>query len=231
PEKMAADAARFWKQGFAAIKVKLGQELERDVARISAIRAAIGDDAPLRVDANQGWRNADYALAVLQALAPFGIEHCEEPIPRWQFLDLAELSAKSPIPIMADESCGDAHDAERLIRLKACPMFNIKLGKTGGFYKGLQVAKLGEAAGLELQVGGFMESRLGMTAAAHLALANDAIHHCDFDTPLMFTADPVLGGIAYGPGGVIEVPEVPGLGATVDPAWLGEEAAKTAHAS
>jgi L-alanine-DL-glutamate epimerase-like enolase superfamily enzyme len=65
-----------------------------------------------------------------------------------------------------------------------------------------------------------MESRLGMTAAAHLALANDAIHHCDFDTPLMFTEDPVIGGIIYQPKGVIEVPDVPGLGAVVDEAYL-----------
>lgn len=220
PEKMAADAARFVAEGFPAIKVKLGQELEADVARIRAIRAAIGDKHPLRTDANQGWRDADYALAVLQALAPFGIEHCEEPIPRWQFLDLPRLSAASPIPIMADESCGDEHDAERLIRIKACPEFNIKLGKAGGLYKALKVARLGEAAGLRLQVGGFMESRLGMTAAAHLALANDAIHYCDFDTPLMFTEDPIEGGIRYAPRGVIEVSDEPGLGARPKAEWL-----------
>jgi L-Ala-D/L-Glu epimerase len=71
-----------------------------------------------------------------------------------------------------------------------------------------------------------MESRLGMTASAHLALTHDCIVHCDFDTPLMFTADPVTGGITYGPGGVVEVPEAPGLGAAIDEAFLkaGEKA-------
>jgi len=225
PEKMAADAWRFQQEGFPAIKVKLGQTKELDVQRIGAIRAAIGDTHPLRIDANQGWRDAAYALDVLQALAPFGIEHCEEPIPRWQYLDLAALSAQSPIPIMADESCGDPHDAERLIRLNACRQFNIKLGKAGGLKKGLEVARMAEAAGMELQVGGFMESRLGMTASAHLALANAAIHHVDFDTPLMFTADPIGGGIKYAAGGVVEVPEVPGLGASVQTAWLNEASA------
>ncbi|TCJ14004.1 dipeptide epimerase [Flaviaesturariibacter flavus] len=220
PEKMAADAARFVADGFPYIKVKLGQELERDVARIRAIRAVVPHEMPLRIDANQGWANADNAIAVLKALAPFGIEHCEEPIPRWQFMDLHRVSTESPIPIMADESCGDEHDAERLIRLKACPMFNIKLGKTGGIYKALKVAALGEAARMELQVGGFMESRLGMTAAAHLALANKAIRHVDFDTPLMFTEDPIEGGIHYGHGGLIEVPDTPGLGLRVKPEWL-----------
>lgn len=220
PEKMAADAARFKAEGFPAIKVKLGGKKEDDVARITAIREAIGTNHPLRIDANQGWGTADYAIEVLNALAPFDIEHCEEPISRYRFMDLSRVSAASPIPIMADESCGDEHDAERLIALRACPMFNIKLGKSGGFFKAKKIAELGEAAGLHMQVGGFMESRLGMTAAAHFALSNDAIHHCDFDTPLMFTEDPVIGGITYLEKGVIDVSEVPGLGAVIDEAYL-----------
>jgi L-alanine-DL-glutamate epimerase-like enolase superfamily enzyme len=220
PEKMKADAVKFKEQGFPAIKVKLGEGLEKDLARIKAIREGIGMDHPLRIDANQGWQTADNAIAVLQALGQFNIEHCEEPILRWRFMELNKVSEASPIPIMADESCGDEHDAERLIRLKACAMFNIKLGKSSGFNKGLQIANLGAAAGMHMQVGGFMESRLGMTAAAHLALANDHIHHCDFDTPLMFTEDPVIGGINYLDRGVINVPDTPGLGAVIDEAWL-----------
>ena len=99
-------------------------------------------------------------------------------------------------------------------------MFNIKLGKSSGFLKALKIIELASASNIELQIGGFMESRLGMTAAAHLALTNDAIHHCDFDTPLMFTADPVVGGIVYKDNGVIEVPDVPGLGASIDKSFL-----------
>ena len=220
PDKMRADAVRFQQAGFPAIKVKLGGALADDVARIRAIREGIGPTHPLRIDANQGWQTADAAIAVLQALAPFNIEHCEEPILRHRFMELSRVSAVSPIPIMADESCGDEHDAERLIALRACQQFNIKLGKSSGFHRARKIARLGEAAGFTLQVGGFLESRLGMTAAAHLALTNAAIRHCDFDTPLLFTEDPVVGGIQYRPGGVIEVPTVPGLGATIDEAWL-----------
>jgi len=222
PGKMQQDAVRFRKEGFEFIKVKLGGEKEMDVLRIASIREGIGFDIPLRIDANQGWPTPEYAIEVLQALAPFHIEHCEEPIPRWQFMDLGRVSSASPIPIMADESCGDDHDAERLIRLKACQMFNIKLGKSSGFYKANKIAALGAAAGMEMQVGGFMESRLGMTAAAHFALSNDHIHHVDFDTPLMFTEDPIIGGIQYGKGGVITVPEAPGLGAVVDESYLND---------
>ncbi|MEJ7913727.1 MAG: enolase C-terminal domain-like protein, partial [Chitinophagaceae bacterium] len=201
---------------------KLGENLEKDEARIKAIRDGIGMNHPLRIDANQGWDTAANAIMILQALGAYNIEHCEEPISRHRFMDLAQVSAASPIPIMADESCGDHWDAERLIALKACTMFNIKLGKSSGFYKGLKLARLGAAAGMHMQVGGFMESRLGMTAGAHLALANDHIHHCDFDTPLMFTEDPVIGGISYKANGVVEVPDTPGLGAVIDDSYLKE---------
>lgn len=220
PEKMRADAVRFQQGGFPAIKVKLGGPLAEDVARVRAIRAGIGPAHPLRVDANQGWQTAERAIAVLQALAEFNIEHCEEPILRQHFMELSRVRAASLIPIMADESCSDEYDAQRLIQLGACQLLNIKLGKSSGFQRAQRIARLGAAAGLTLQVGGFLESRLGMTAAAHLALTNDAIRHCDFDPPLMFAEDPVLGGIRYRPGGVVEVSDTPGLGARIDPAYL-----------
>lgn len=220
PAKMQQDAVRFREQGFEFIKVKLGGTKDMDVQRIAAIREGIGNDIPLRIDANQGWPTPEVAIEVLQALASFNIEHCEEPIPRWRFMELSKVSLQSPIPIMADESCGDEHDAERLIQLNACQMFNIKLGKSAGFYRAQKIARLGAQAGIEMQVGGFMESRLGMTAAAHFALSNDHIHHVDFDTPLMFTEDPIIGGIQYKAKGVIEVPDVPGLGAVVDDSYL-----------
>ena len=220
PEKMQADAVRFQQAGFPAIKVKLGGTLAEDVARIRAVRAGIGPAHPLRIDANQGWQTPDNAIAVLQALAKFNIEHCEEPILRQHFLELGRVSAASSIPIMADESCGDEHDAARLIQLRACQLLNIKLGKSSGFHRAQKIARLGAAAGLTLQVGGFLESRLGMTAAAHLALTNDAIRHCDLDTPLLFAEDPVVGGMQYRAHGVLELPDAPGLGATIDAAFL-----------
>ena len=222
PIKMQQDAIRFKEQGFPFIKVKLGEDLEDDVARIKAIREGIGYEIPLRIDANQGWLTADKAIAVLKALEPYNIEHCEEPIARWRFMELNRVSSSTSIAIMADESCGDDHDAARLIQLNACSMFNIKLGKSSGFVKALKIIELAAKAGIHLQIGGFMESRLGMTAAAHLALTHDAIQHCDFDTPLMFTADPVKGGIEYKNNGVVEVPNVPGLGATIKPEYLKE---------
>ena len=214
PAKMAADAKKIQADGFPAIKIKLGLNGKKDVERIRAIREAVGNEIPLRIDANQGWQ-VEEAIETLNALSAFDIQHCEEPIARWEFMKLPRVKKESPIPIMADESCGDEHDAERLIELKACDYLNIKLGKAGGILKALRIVKLVEKAGMHLQVGAFMESRLAMTAFAHFALCSDQIEHYDFDTALMFSEDPVEGGISYEKNGVIHLPEEPGLGARI----------------
>ena len=214
PAKMAADAKKIQADGFPAIKIKLGLNGKKDVERIRAIREAVGNEIPLRIDANQGWQ-VEEAIETLNALSAFDIQHCEEPIARWEFMKLPRVKKESPIPIMADESCGDEHDAERLIELKACDYLNIKLGKAGGILKALRIVKLAEKASMHLQVGAFMESRLAMTAFAHFALCSDQIEHYDFDTALMFSEDPVEGGISYEKNGVIHLPEEPGLGARI----------------
>jgi L-alanine-DL-glutamate epimerase-like enolase superfamily enzyme len=97
---------------------------------------------------------------------------------------------------------------------------NIKLGKSGGIFKALKMLRLAEAANIRLQVGAFLESRLAMTAFAHFALCSKMIEHYDFDTALMFIEDPVTGGIVYEKNGVVKVPEVAGLGATIEEEWL-----------
>ncbi|KAA9037669.1 dipeptide epimerase [Ginsengibacter hankyongi] len=217
PEKMASDALKIKKAGYQVIKVKLGESKETDVARIKAIRKAIGGKIPIRIDANQGW-DAKTAIKVLQALKDYNIQYCEEPIPRWDYLNLKKVKKKSPIPIMADESCCDHHDAERLIQLRSCDMFNLKLGKSSGLLKAKKIIALAEKENMKMQVGGFMESKIAMTANAHLALSSKNILYCDFDTPLMFAEDPVSGGIIYKENGIIDVPETVGLGA-----WIAKE--------
>lgn len=219
PDKMAADAVKIKEEGYPAIKVKLGRNGKKDIERMKAIREAVGNEIPLRIDANQGWKVKE-AIETLNALAEFDIQHCEEPIARWKFMKLPKVKKNSPIPIMADESCGDEHDAARLIELNACDYFNIKLGKAGGIFKALKIVKLAEQANIHLQVGAFMESRLAMTAFAHFSLCSPMIEHYDFDTALMFSEDPVSGGISYEKNGVVKVPEIAGLGATISENWL-----------
>jgi len=219
PGKMAVDALRIKENGFQTIKVKLGKSQEKDIESIRSIREKVGMTIPVRIDANQGWTK-EVAIETLCELEPYNIQFCEEPIPRWDFMSLPQVREKSPVPVMADESCCDQHDAKRLIDISACELFNIKLGKSSGFYKAMKIIQLAEAADIKMQVGGFLESRLGFTAAAHLATVSNNIIYFDFDSPLMFTEDPIAGGITYDNRGVVTLPCGPGLGAMVDDYYL-----------
>lgn len=218
PDHMARKAEGIRRLGFGAVKVKLGTTREADTARIEAIRSALGPDVPLRIDANQGWSFAT-AAATLGALEPFSIQYCEQPLPRWDRTGMRELRERTSIPIMADEALFDQHDAFALAAGRCCDYFNIKLAKSGGLRDALGICAVAESAGIPCMVGCMMESRLGLTAAAHLAAARRDILFCDLDSALLLSEDPVIEGIAYEADDVI-LPEGPGLGADVDPAYL-----------
>jgi L-Ala-D/L-Glu epimerase len=218
-DRMAAEALAFQQAGFPAVKVKLGTQPAADLARVRAIREAVGPELPLRLDANQGW-DVPAALQVLRALAHQGIQYCEQPVPHWDLPGLAHVRAHSPVPIMADEALFTHRDAYQLARAGACDYFNIKLSKSGGIAHALKITAVGEAAGLASQIGCMSETRLGLTAFAHLVLARQNIRFADLDSALMHAEDPVVGGLTYGPGGTVQVPEAPGLGADLAEAWL-----------
>jgi len=213
-ESMANDASEIKQKGFQIIKVKLGGKIDEDLLRIKAIRNKIGNEIPLRLDANQGWSIKD-AVVILQQLEGFNIEHCEEPISRDRFHELHDVSNNVSIPIMADESCCSYFDAVRLIENKSCGRLNVKLGKSGSIIEALKIIKYAEAHHIPVQIGGFLESRLGFTASAHLGLSSPTVQYFDFDTPLMQTANPITGGIEYSSEGRIKIPKAIGLGATV----------------
>jgi L-Ala-D/L-Glu epimerase len=219
PQYMAASAAKFVAQGFPAIKVKLGTNKKDDVARIHAIREAIGDEIPLRIDANQGWDEAT-AIATLRALEPFDIEHCEQPTAARNLVALANVKRQSPIPIMADESCFDHFDALNLVRHDACDYFNIKLSKSGGIYNALKINHIAESAGIKCQVGCFSETRLAMSALMHFILASPNVIHFDLDAPLMLSEDPILRGCRYGKNGEVTIGDDIGIGAEFDESYL-----------
>ena len=219
PEEMAATATKFAADGVRMIKVKLGKKPNEDVQRIRSIRQAIGDTIILRIDANQGWSFEEAAEALTQ-LAPFGIEFCEQPMRSWNDEWLPELCRISPIPLMADESVFTHHDAERIIRNKACAYINIKLAKSGGIREALRIHEVAAKNGIPCMMGGMLESRLALTAKVHLAIACNNIRFYDLDTCLLgHLTDPVLGGVRFN-GMQVSVGEEPGIGADVDPAFL-----------
>ena len=219
PENMAATAIEFKEKGVHMIKVKLGKNAQEDILRIQKIREAIGYDIQIRIDANQGWSFDDAVLA-LTGMGAYQIAFCEQPMRKWNDELLPQLMAISPIPIMADESVFTHHDAERLIRHKACTYINIKFAKSGGICEALKINKVAEANGIPCMLGGMLESRVAITANVHFALANNNIQFYDLDTCLVgHLADPVMGGITY-QGMELLLNDTPGIGADVDPAYL-----------
>ncbi len=219
PEEMAEQALSFLEMGVDLIKIKLGKVVEDDIERVARIRAAVGPAIGLRIDANQGWDPAG-AEKALTALGAYDIQFCEQPMRSYNDHYLPALRKVSPIPIMADESVYNHHDAERLIREKACDSVNIKLSKSGGILEALAINATCAAAGIPCMMGGMLESRLALTAFAHLATACENIRYYDMDTCLLgHLEDPVTGGVRYDRFNVV-LPGGPGIGADIDPAFL-----------
>ncbi len=219
-EKMANKALKYKNDGFPFLKIKLGDRpAQNDIDRIAAIRAAIGHEIPLRIDANQGWNYLE-AIRVLEGIKDYNIEHCEAPVPAGNILDRRRLVNTSPIPIMGDEAVFDHHDAYRNLADNAIALINIKLGKAGGILHSMKIAGIAQAAGVYCQVGSFSETKLGITALVHFSMAWDNIIYFDLDSPLMQSEDPVIGGMTYHKDWQVTVSEEAGIGAEFDSKFL-----------
>jgi L-Ala-D/L-Glu epimerase len=219
PESMAATAKDFVSRGVEILKVKLGKDAATDIERIRLVREAVGPTPRIRIDANQGW-SFDEAKSVLQSIAGYQVEFCEQPMRYWNDPLLPELRQRSPVKIMADESIFDHHDAKRLIDAGACDYINIKFAKSGGIREALLINKCCEEAGIPCMMGGMLESRVALTAFAHFATAQENISFYDMDTCLLgHKVDPVTGGARYN-NYFVELPGSNGIGADVDESFL-----------
>ncbi|WP_337017178.1 dipeptide epimerase [Oceanobacillus massiliensis] len=212
-EEMAADARRYVNDGFHVLKIKVGKdEIAEDVKRIQAIRKEIGTDVLIRLDANQGWK-AKEAVRAIRQMEDLGldIELIEQPVKAHDFDGLKYVTDHTDTPIMADESVFSPIDARRILEMRAADMINIKLMKAGGIHQAMKIAKLAHIYGIECMVGSMIETKIGITAAAHFAASQPNITRYDFDAPLMLTGDLATGGIVY-KGSNIELGNEPGLG-------------------
>jgi L-alanine-DL-glutamate epimerase-like enolase superfamily enzyme len=218
PSVMAEKAKKIVDQGFKVVKVKLGELPEYDAERLGAVRAAVGPKINLRIDANQGW-TASTAVHGLKLLEQYRVEFCEQPVPYWDWEGMKFVRDHSPIPIMADESVHTPHDAVEAIRRDACDMINIKLMKSGGILNAMRIAQIADAANMKCMLGCMSEMRVALTAAAHVVLASPNALYADLDAFTEYASDPVIGGMELHDG-ALSVPDKPGLGLDIDPAWL-----------
>lgn len=218
PEKMAESVRESVAKGYRHIKIKVGEEPDQDIKRVKAVREAIGPEIKLRIDANQGW-SAPQAVYALKRMEPYQIQFVEQPVHSSDISGMKAVREQSPIPVMADESLFLPPDAIKLIKAEACDYFNIKLTKAGGILNSLKIAHVAASANIQCMVGCMLETRLGLTAAAHLVASQRNIIFADLDGNSEHTVDPVLGGMKVEKG-TIYLPETPGLGCEVDTAFL-----------
>jgi len=217
-EKMTAEAKGYADRGYKTLKVKVGLDPDEDFARLEAIRKAVGPRVAIRIDANQGW-TVPQAIYALRKMAALNIQFCEQPVKAADVAGLRAVRSQVPIAIMADEALFGPSDAIDLIRAEACDTFNIKLMKAGGILNSLRIAHIADAANMRCMVGCMLESRIALTAAAHVVASQANIVYADLDGNAEHTADPVVGGMTT-KGGIVTMPEKPGLGCDIDPAFL-----------
>jgi len=217
-ENMTAESRKYADMGYKTLKVKVGLVPDEDFTRLEAIRAAVGPKVAIRIDANQGW-TVPQAIYALKKIAPLGIEFCEQPVRAEDKAGLRAVRSQSPIPIMADEALFGPPDAIELIRAEACDTFNIKLMKAGGILNSLRIAHIADAANMCCMVGCMLETRLALTAAAHVVASQANVVYADLDGNSEHVTDPIVDGMMV-VGGKLTLPEKPGLGCDVDPAFV-----------
>jgi L-alanine-DL-glutamate epimerase-like enolase superfamily enzyme len=217
-ENMTAESKKYADMGYKTLKVKVGLDPDEDFARLSAIRGAVGPKVAIRIDANQGW-TVPQAVYALRKMEPLAIEFCEQPVLASDTAGLRAVRSQSPIAIMADEALFGPADAVKLIRAEACDSFNIKLMKAGGILNAIRIAHIADAANMRCMAGCMLESKLALTAAAHVVASQANIVYADLDGNSEHVTDPIIDGMTV-KAGVLTLPEKPGLGCDVDPDFV-----------
>ena len=186
---------------YPVLKLKLGTNWDERIVRL------VRELAPkkvLRVDANAAWTPKS-TLRIVPLLQELGVEFVEQPLPPGDIDGLRFVRERSSLPIVADESCLVSGDIPRLAGV--VDGINIKLAKCGGLREALRMIATARAHDMLVMAGCMIESSLGITAAAHFAPLLDC---ADLDGAALVSNDPYVGATIK--GGVIRLPEGPGLG-------------------
>jgi len=180
-------------RGITTFKVKVGEDLREDIARVEAIRNGAPRSAII-LDANQGYTPGQ-ALLCLEALDERDIRPIllEQPVHQEDYEGLRYVTQHTSVPVAADESASSPAAVQRLLRMGAVSVISIKLMKTG-IIDALDIAAICRTAHVELMIGAMIESRIAIAAAAHLVAGLGGFSYIDLDTPMLLASDPFTGG-------------------------------------
>ena len=211
-DALAATARARAADGFGVLKMKVGTDADTDVARVRAVREAVGPGVRIRLDANQGWTARD-AVRVICGLEDAGldVELVEQPVAAADLDGLAWVTARVRTPVLADESVYGVRDLVEVVRRRAADLVNVKLAKCGGLRVAATLLELARAQGMGSIVGSMMESHIGVGAAASLVAAHGTSAVSDLDAAWWAASSPVVGGLRYD-GPVVVLPDAAGLG-------------------
>ncbi|XP_059642266.1 L-Ala-D/L-amino acid epimerase isoform X2 [Cornus florida] len=190
-------ASKYRKQGFKTLKLKVGKNLKADIEVLQAIRMA-HPNCLFILDANEGYTSAE-AIQVLETLREMKVTPVlfEQPVHRDDWAGLGQVSRvakdKYGVSVAADESCRSLLDVKKIVEGKLANVINIKLAKIG-VLGALEIIEVARASGLDLMIGGMVETRLAMGFAGHLAAGLGCFKFVDLDTPLLLSEDPVQEG-------------------------------------
>ena len=204
------------REGFKAVKLKIGNpDWRPDLERVRAVRKALGDDVPIRVDANQGYA-PHAAVQVIRRMEDCALQLVEQPVPRWDVEGLATVRRRIPFPVMADEAAFTVHDVLRLARECAADIINIKPQKFGGLARSREVAALASAADIGVFASARMCSGVGVAAATHFyASLSAAGFEGEFVDGILMGEDDLLVEPIEVRDGFVRVPGGPGLGVSL----------------
>ena len=188
---------------FPVLKVKVG--LDTDEPTIEAVRSVTSK--PLRVDANEGWKDKEEAVRKINWLEKHGVEFIEQPLPAEMIEETRWIRSRVHIPIIADEACQRAADIPKL--KDAFDGVNVKLDKSGGILEAYRMISIAKSLGMKTMLGCMVSTSVSVTAAAHLS---PLVDYADLDGNLLIANDPFR-GVRVEKGKLI-LPHAPGLGLT-----------------
>jgi len=200
------------RQGFRILKLKGGLDAEEDVHRVEAVHSAL-PQLTLRLDADQGY-TVQQALDVAQRVGPM-LEMLEQPTPAQDLESLRQVTERSPVPILADESVVGPASALQIASRRAAHGLSVKLATCGGLHCARQVDAIARAAHLATMVGCVNEPALSIAAGLSFALSSPNVRYGDLDGHFDIIGDPTKAGFRFEDGWLI-ASEVPGLGCVVE---------------